>query len=148
MNINYLSPNYAVSPQIAPDDVPALVKEGFTTVICNRPDAEIPASICAQNMRSVVEQAGLKFVDNPFSHQDFSMDLVTTQAAAITQDQGKVFAYCASGNRCSVLWAFGQAQAGELDADQIIDAAAQAGYDLRGMKPQLQTLAPSKPNQA
>jgi uncharacterized membrane protein YedE/YeeE len=55
MDIRPLTPNYAVSPQIAIEDLPAIKAAGFTTVIDNRPDAEIPPHlhppICAPRPR-------------------------------------------------------------------------------------------------
>ncbi|MEJ6478783.1 MAG: TIGR01244 family phosphatase, partial [Octadecabacter sp.] len=50
-------------------------------------------------------------------------------------------AYCASGTRCSIVWSM--AQAGTIAADDIINATANAGYDLAGMRPQLEALAKS-----
>ena len=40
MTIYRLSENCAVSSQIQPTDVAAIAAEGFTTIICNRPDGE------------------------------------------------------------------------------------------------------------
>jgi uncharacterized protein (TIGR01244 family) len=49
-----------------------------------------------------------------------------------------VLAYCASGTRSTFLWAFASAE--RLPADTIVEAAARAGYDLRGIAPQLAAL--------
>jgi uncharacterized protein (TIGR01244 family) len=48
-------------------------------------------------------------------------------------------AYCASGTRCSVVWAF--AQAGRIATDHILDATSRAGYQLAHLRPQLEMLA-------
>ncbi|MDO9527336.1 MAG: sulfur transferase domain-containing protein, partial [Gemmobacter sp.] len=37
MDIRALTPDYAVSPQISPSDLPAIKAAGYSTVICNRP---------------------------------------------------------------------------------------------------------------
>lgn len=132
-----LSDSYAVSPQIAPEDVADIASAGFTTVICNRPDGEVPIELQASTLAAAVEAAGMTFVDNPFSHSAFDMALVDAQDAAIAASAGPVFAYCASGNRSSVLWALGRARAGQLSPEDIVSAAAEAGYDLRGLMPQL-----------
>ena len=42
MDIRRLTETYAVSPQITPEDVAAIKAAGFTTIINNRPDGEIP----------------------------------------------------------------------------------------------------------
>jgi uncharacterized protein (TIGR01244 family) len=41
---------------------------------------------------------------------------------------GPVFAYCATGNRCSIVWAM--TQAGKRPADELIGTAAKWGYNL------------------
>ena len=53
MDIREITPRYSVSPQISAEDIPAIVAAGFTCVICNRPDGEIPPSHHA----SVIEAA-------------------------------------------------------------------------------------------
>ena len=134
MEIRQLTDRYAVSPQISPDDVAALKAAGFVRVICNRPDGEIPAELRAAEMRKAVEAAGLEFVENQIVPGNFSPEIVATQAAAMQAD-GPVFAYCASGNRSSVVWAF--AHAGKVPADQLIGTAARWGYNLEPYRPYL-----------
>ena len=137
MDIRSLTPAYAVSPQMSLEDVAAIKDAGFVTVICNRPDAEVPPAVQADAMRRAVEAAGLAFVVNPVTHQGLNMDMVRTQRAAA--EGGKTLAYCASGTRSSIVWALGQA--GALPTDEIIAAAAKAGYDLSGMREQLDSLS-------
>ncbi|MEM9550788.1 MAG: TIGR01244 family phosphatase, partial [Pseudomonadota bacterium] len=45
-------------------------------------------------------------------------------------------AYCASGTRCSVVWALGHA--GEMGIDEVLNRATEAGYQLEGLRPSLQ----------
>ncbi len=139
MDIRPLSDGYAVSPQIAPEDVPAIAAAGYTTVICNRPDGENPPDLAAEQLRAAVEAAGLTFVDNPFNAMTLSLDHVQAQAAAMEAAEGPVLAYCASGNRSSVVWAL--SQAGQQPADALIGAAARHGYQLEGLRGQIEALA-------
>lgn len=139
MDIRPLTDSYAVSPQIAPEDMAEIKARGFTTLICNRPDAENPPGMQAADLRAAAEAAGLAFVDLPFAHGSLSLDLVQAQTDARTGATGPVLAYCASGNRCSVLWALGEA--GDRPTDQIIATAGQAGYDLEGLRPQIDAIA-------
>jgi uncharacterized protein (TIGR01244 family) len=133
MDIRRITPDYAVSPQIAPDDVPDIAAAGFRTVICNRPDSEIPIELSSDVMRIAVEAAGLTFVDNPVTHPAMTPERIATQAKAM--EDGPTLAYCASGTRSSILWSL--AQAGKLPADDIITAAGRAGYDLSALRPRL-----------
>lgn len=139
MDIRQISPTYAASPQIAVEDIPAIVAAGFTTIICNRPDEEIPPSHHAHLMEAAAKAAGLTFVINPVTHHGLNMDMVTTQKDAMDASTGPTLAYCASGTRSSVVWALGQAA--EMSADDILSATAAAGYDLGGMRPQLNAIA-------
>ena len=133
MDIRPITPAYAVSPQIDPADAAAIKAAGFVTVICNRPDAEVPPSHQADAMRQAIEAEGLTFVVNPVTHQGLNAEMVEIQRAA--QAAGPTLAYCASGTRSTIVWAMGQS--GELPADEIIAAGAQAGYDLRGLRDRL-----------
>jgi len=78
-------------------------------------------------------------VINPVTHQGLNMDIVTLQKTTLDQSDGPVLAYCASGTRSSIVWSLGQA--GEMPTDDIIAATTAAGYDLAGMRAQLDHLA-------
>lgn len=139
MDIRHLSPTYAVSPQIGVEDIPAIAQAGFKTIICNRPDAEIPPSHHAAVIEAAAKATGLDFVIIPVTHQGLNLEMVETQKAAMDQSDGPTLAYCASGTRSSIVWSFGQAT--EMPADDIIAATSAAGYDLGGMRAQLAALS-------
>lgn len=136
MDIRALTPTYAVSPQIAPEDLPAIKAAGYVTVIDNRPDAEIPADLHTDPMRLAAEAAGLRFVANPVIGGAITEENVAAQRAAIGESAGPVFAYCASGNRSSVVWAL--AHAGTQSADDLIGIPARFGYNLEWLRPALE----------
>lgn len=151
MDIRPLTDRYAVSPQINPEDVPAIAAAGFTTLINNRPCAEIPPSHQSDVMQKAAEAAGLAYVALPIVHSELGPDLAKAQAEACAAADGPVFAYCASGTRCTIVWAMGQAMGadmgravcadGEPDAETIIAAANAQGYDISMMQGQLAALA-------
>jgi len=139
MDIKRITPDYAVSPQIEVADVATLAAEGFGTIICNRPDGEVMPPQQAAAIEKAVVDAGMAFVVNPVTHQGLNMDMVTLQRDAQTGSDKPVFAYCASGTRSTIVWALGQA--GNMPTDDILNAAAAQGYDIGGMRPQLDSLA-------
>lgn len=139
MDIKPITDNYAVSPQIEATDIASLVKAGFTTVICNRPDTEVPPALQAEQIQASAEAAGLKFVINPVVHGQLTQEILDIQAAEIDASVGKCFAYCASGNRSTVVWALGNA--GKMPTSQIIAAGEAQGYQLESMRNQLELLA-------
>ena len=139
MEIRPLSETYAVSPQIMAEDIPALAEAGYAMVICNRPDAENPAELAAKVLRPLVEAAGMGFVVNPVVGSALTMEMVEAQRAAIDGTQGKVFAYCASGNRSSIVWAL--ALAGRHPTDELINAGSKYGYQVAQFRDLIDRLA-------
>jgi uncharacterized protein (TIGR01244 family) len=139
MDIRRLTDSYAVSPQIAVEDLVAIKAAGFTTVIDNRPDGEIPPDLHTPVMQAAAEALGLTFVVNPVIGGGLTMENVALQRQAMQAATGPVFAYCASGNRCSVVWAL--AQAGQMPVDDLVGIPARFGYQLDHLRPQLHALA-------
>ena len=90
-------------------------------------------------IKTAVLAVGLEFAENVFDSYSFGSDKVERQTELLKQLPGPVLAYCASGNRCSVIWAF--ALAGTLEIDAILDATTHAGYQLSHIRPQLENLA-------
>ncbi len=139
MELRQITPEYIVSPQIGVEDVEALKDAGITTVICNRPDGEVPPSHQSAAIETAVADAGLTFHALPLTHQTMTPENISRQAALVDAGQGKVLAYCASGTRSAVVWALGQA--GRQPVDAILAAVSQAGYDLEGLRPTLEDLS-------
>ena len=142
MDPRAITENYHVSPHIAPEDAAAIKAAGYQRVICNRPDTENPPPWQADAMRAAMEAEGLDFNVLPITHQTLSPQLAIQQRALVDDAGGRVLAYCASGTRCTIVWALGEAQLGNLSSDEIIAAAARGGYDLAGMRPTLEALRP------
>lgn len=132
MDIRQLTPRYFVSPQIAADDMAALAEAGITRILCNRPDAEVPPSHSAAAIRAAAEAAGLSFSEQPLTHQTMVPDVIANNRALGVETGDVVLAYCASGTRSTIAWALGQA--GDMDADAIVQAAQAGGYDLTSMR--------------
>lgn len=139
MDARVITPRYSVSPQISAEDLPAIAAVGYTMVICNRPDEEVPPSHQADAIRAAAEAAGLRFEALPLTHQTMTPENVAAQREFYESSEGPVLAYCASGTRSSVVWALGQAS--EMSADDILQKTAAAGYQLDGLRPALDSLA-------
>ena len=139
MDIRAITPDYAVSPQIEPGDLPAIKAAGYAMVIDNRPDGEIPPHLHTEAMRRAAESLGLVFVANPVIGGALTLDNVTAQGAAISAATGPVLAYCASGNRSSIVWAL--SHAGKLPTEDLIGLPARFGYQLDHLRPQIEALA-------
>lgn len=139
MQARQITPNYSVSPQIDPADVAAIKAAGFVKIICNRPNEEVPPSHSASVMEQAAREAGIDFVAIPLTHATMTEENIRLQRNEISSATGPVFAYCASGTRCSVIWSLGQA--GILPTSAILNATQKAGYDLGAIAPRLDAIA-------
>ena len=136
MEIRRLTPDYAVSPQIAPEDVAVLRDAGFVAIICNRPDAEVGPDEDSAAIGAAAQAAGLAFHVNPVVNGGLSEDGIAVQREICDTAGGPVFAYCRSGTRSTVVWAL--AKAVDTPAEALVQAAADQGYDLSPMRAQFE----------
>ncbi|MEO0378859.1 MAG: TIGR01244 family sulfur transferase [Pseudomonadota bacterium] len=142
MDIRQITPTYFVAPQLDPADMADVAAAGITTVICNRPDEEVPPPFQADVMEAAALAAGLEFVRLPLTHQTMTPPNVDRQMECAETSKGPVLAYCASGTRSTVVWCLGQA--GQMETDDILSAARSGGYDLANMRPTLEAIAQAK----
>jgi len=139
MDLRQITEGYSVTPQIEPADVATLAAQGVKTLICNRPDMENPPPLQAAAIQAEAEAHGIDFVFNPFQGHTLTQDNVDEQADAIAGSEGPVVAYCASGNRSTVVWAFGVA--GRMPVDDIIRIGTSHGYSFEQLRPALEAAA-------
>ena len=123
-----VTPNFAVSPQISPEDVAQAKQSGFTLIINNRPDGESPDQPAGSEIEAAARSVGLDYLFIPVVGRP-----TAAQAAAVSRalaaSKGKALAYCRTGNRSIITWALGELAAGR-DRGDILRLAATAGYDL------------------
>lgn len=130
-----LTPQVSVAGQLSADEIRALAAEGYSTVICNRPDGEEPGQPPLSELQAAAKDAGIAFHHIPVSGGQFPESAISAFADALAGADGKVLAYCRSGTRSTCLWALSQARREEPAS--LIEAGARAGYDLSGLAPAL-----------
>lgn len=135
MDIRKVSDDFAVSPQIQPGDLPGIAREGYVAVICNRPDGEEPGQPDADSIRKAAEAAGIAFHHIPVSGGEFPEAAVAAFRAVRLGTKGKVLAFCRTGARSITLEALANPHG--LDADERIEQARAAGYDLSALADRL-----------
>lgn len=121
--------DFAVAPQIALEDIPQIAAAGFKTLINNRPDGETPGQMSDAQAAEAAAAAGMAYVSIPFVGGPRTEHVEATMEA-LEAHPGPVLAFCRSGNRSITVWALAQAAAGAMTPDAIVEAAAEAGYDL------------------
>lgn len=131
MDIKSLSPLLSVSAQISAADLPVIANAGFKSVICNRPDGE------------GVDQPGFNEIEESAIAAGLAVRYLPADSGKVTDAHGVAFgklmdelpkpvlAYCRTGTRSTTMWAL--ASAATLPLSQIIEASAQAGYDMKAL---------------
>ena len=108
MEIAQLAPNLFVGAQIAEEDLVALAREGFTDIVCNRPDAEHPETASSASMAQIAKGLGIAFHYLPIIPGEPFPEQARRLAAVVAEPAAKVFAYCRSGARAANAWALAQ----------------------------------------
>ncbi|MFC4725930.1 TIGR01244 family sulfur transferase [Glycocaulis abyssi] len=130
-----LTPTISVAGQLSADEIRALAAEGYSTVICNRPDGEEPGQPPLSELQAAAREAGIAFHHIPVSGGQFPESAISAFGEVLDSADGKVMAYCRSGTRSTCLWALSQARTAEPAS--LIEAGARAGYDLAPLAPAL-----------
>jgi uncharacterized protein (TIGR01244 family) len=99
MEIRQITDDYAVSGQIAPDDIPAIKAAGYKSIVSHRPDNEQPGQPTAAEIGRAAQAAGLVFRHVPVVSGQMTEDDVEKMAEALAEVPGPVFGYCRSGAR-------------------------------------------------
>lgn len=138
----WLTPGFAVAEQLRPQDMEELAAAGFRTVLCNRPDDELPARLRAKAMAEHAQAAGLGFHDLQMPEFGLTKEIVEAEARALEQTPAPHLAYCTSGTRSALIWAF--AAVGRMEPAAIAAALADGGFGFSGIEEQLEIFARRK----
>lgn len=136
MSIFKLTPNVSVAPQIEAEDLETIKSMGFRSIINNRPDRESAQQPANDAIAQKAVEIGLDYRFIPVISGSFEDVDVAHFRQALDEMEGPVLAFCRSGTRSSVMWAL--ANAGRMPADDIIEAAGNAGFDLSALRPRLE----------
>ncbi len=83
LDVKRINEHVSVSPQIKPEDIPALKAMGFTTIVNNRPDGEAPDQPSSAVMQAAAEAAGLAYHYIPLGRDGVSPELVEQTRVAL-----------------------------------------------------------------
>ena len=132
--------SFFVAPQLTADDIRAAAEAGFTLIINNRPDGEMPGQPASEAIKTAAIEAGLAYAFLPVDARGITPDHTGGLERAIDDaPDGKTLAFCRSGMRSILVWSYAEARFGKPVA-QIIDEARLAGYDIAGHEPALAML--------
>lgn len=128
-DIRTVTEDFAVAPQIAPEDMAEVAARGFRLVINNRPDGEVPGQPSSAEMEAAAKAAGLHYAHIPVRGGPVLTD-VEAMHHAVKHARGPALAFCRSGTRSIVTWSLGQLEKGDRPREELVRLAHNAGYDL------------------
>ncbi|HEY4030447.1 MAG TPA: TIGR01244 family sulfur transferase [Caulobacteraceae bacterium] len=124
--------DFSVAPQIELSDLARAKAEGFVLVINNRPDHEAPGQPTSDEMKAAAEAIGLRYAHIPVRGGP-TREQADEEHRLLAEAGGPVLAWCRSGTRSITTWAVGEVIAGARPPKDLVDLAADAGYDLSGL---------------
>ena len=129
MEIKKINQNLSVAGQIFPADIPAIVEQGFKTILCNRPDGEVVDQPTIGTIEEIARNLGIAVRYLPVGNSGVTQNNISEFAQFIHAADGPTLAYCRTGTRSTFLWALSERASG-TPANQIVTIATNAGYDL------------------
>ncbi|MCR5872993.1 TIGR01244 family phosphatase [Phenylobacterium sp. J426] len=124
--------DFTTAPQISVADVEEAARQGFRTIINNRPDDEQPGQPSSAEIEAAARGAGLAYFHVPVTGGPTPQQVEQTQAI-LAEAERPVLAFCRSGTRSIVTWSLSQAASGAKPRDELVRLGREAGYDLSGV---------------
>jgi sulfide:quinone oxidoreductase len=145
--ITFITPDFAVTGALSPQDFPKIRAMGFKAVVSNLPDGESAAYPTALEEAKLAEAAGLAFRHIPTTKFElFTERVLGGMQTALGELPGPVLAHCASGMRSAAAWAGAAARL--QPADCVLDALQRAGFHLSALREELQEQGAARPGHA
>ena len=112
--LQYLTNDFAVAPQLVPEQMKELAEAGFRGVINNRPDGEAgPHQPTDEAIRKAAEAAGLEYAFLPVISGQLTQTDVTDMIELLDRMPRPLVAYCRSGTRSGNLYRLAVSQGGK-----------------------------------
>ena len=127
--IRQLDDKTSVGGQLDPAEIALLKEAGVTMIVNNRPDGEEPGQPRSAEIEAAAEEAGIGYRFVPIQRGIGPSDVEAMQEAMDACGDGKLLAFCRSGNRSALAWAVARREQG-ASVEELQKAAASAGVDL------------------
>lgn len=118
-----------VCGQIRPEEVAAIKDLGVTMIVNNRPDNEDEGQPTSAEIEAATTAAGMEYRHVPIVRGMGPADVEAMREAMSAVGDGKMVAYCRSGNRSALAWAVAKREDG-VSAEELKRCAEGAGFSL------------------
>jgi len=120
-----------VTGQLLAAQMQALSEQGVMSFINNRPDMEAPIQPSGQELETTAQSLGVDYLHIPMS-SGLTPGIIEASVTAYKSMPRPIVAFCASGMRSAVLWAF--AHVDQMGVDNVMDALSKVGFDLEQIR--------------
>ena len=128
--------NFYAANQIQAKDIAQLKEEKFECVLCNRPDNEEQDQPSVEMIKSQCLANGIEFLHLPITPGDFNLEAIM-ETEKVLKTAKKTLAYCRTGTRSTMLWAFAKTK--DLEVDEVLKITDHSGYNFQHLKELLET---------
>lgn len=104
MNIKKLSDDVSVSPQINIEDCTEILKMGFKSIICNRPDGECETQPSFSSINEQAHELGILTYYLPVISGAITEENKQEFEFALSKLPKPILAYCRTGTRSGILY--------------------------------------------
>ena len=118
-----------VCGQISAADIAEARRLGVTMIINNRPDGEDAGQPTSAEIRAAAAEAGIAYRHVPIARGMGPTDVEAMRDAMREAGDGKILAYCRSGNRSTLAWAVAKREDG-TSREELERCAEAAGFSL------------------
>ena len=123
----------SVTGQIALAEIAQFKKDGFVTIINQRPDDEEPGQLNHQAAEAEAKKQGLDYRYQPIVTPAISRKDVVEFKNLLAQEGKPILAHCRSGTRCYLMYALTRAVFDGESPMALVAEAAAKGYDIRAL---------------
>jgi uncharacterized protein (TIGR01244 family) len=127
--IRQLDDKTLIGGQLAPDQVAGLRAQGVTMLVNNRPDNEDEGQPLSSALEAAARAAGIDYRHIPIRFGIGPSDVEAMRQAIHAAGDGKLLAFCRSGNRSALAWAVARAEDG-AEPEELRRCAEAAGFNL------------------
>ncbi len=104
MDIRQVSDEYFVSGQISVDDLEQIKTAGFRSIVCHRPDGEVPEQPAYADIERAAAALGIEIRHIPVGREGVGYAQVQAFVDALDEMDRPMLGYCRSGARSTTIY--------------------------------------------
>jgi len=128
-----INDSLSVAGQISLADIVAFAKEGYATIINNRPDHEEPGQLEHATAEAEAKKQGLDYRYQPIVSSALSYRDVVEFQKLLQHEDKPILAHCRSGTRCYLIYGLTRTLFDGESPLKLVAEAAARGYDIRAL---------------